>query len=97
VRIADNVTDLIGNTPLVRIDALNAGGGAMIAAKLEFCNPAKSVKDRIAVAMIDAAQQSGHIKPDTVVLDRRGATPGSVSRRSARRAASVARSRCPKR
>jgi len=69
MRIADTVTDLIGNTPLVRINALNAGGGATIAAKLEFYNPAKSVKDRIAVSMIDAAQTSGRIKPDTIVLE----------------------------
>jgi len=69
MRIAASVTDLIGNTPLVRINALNAGGGATIAAKLEFYNPAKSVKDRIAVAMIDAAQKAGKIKPDTIVLE----------------------------
>jgi cysteine synthase len=69
MRIADTVIDLIGNTPLVRINALNAGGGATIAAKLEFYNPAKSVKDRIAVAMIDAAQKAGRIGPDTVVLE----------------------------
>jgi cysteine synthase len=69
MRIAASVTDLIGNTPLVRINALNAGGGATIAAKLEFYNPAKSVKDRIAVAMIDAAQKAGKLKPDTIVLE----------------------------
>ncbi len=69
MRIADTVTDLIGNTPLVRINALNRGGGATIAAKLEFYNPAKSVKDRIAVAMIDAAQKAGRIGPDTIVLE----------------------------
>ncbi|MEP7181804.1 MAG: cysteine synthase A [Betaproteobacteria bacterium] len=69
MRIAASVTDLIGNTPLVRINALNAGGGATIAAKLEFYNPAKSVKDRIAVAMIDAAQKAGKIKPDTIILE----------------------------
>ena len=68
MRIADDVTSLIGNTPLVRINAFNADGGATIAAKLEFYNPAKSVKDRIAVAMIDVAQKAGRIKPDTIVL-----------------------------
>jgi cysteine synthase len=69
MRIAASVTDLIGNTPLVRINALNAAGGATIAAKLEFYNPAHSVKDRIALSMIDAAQAAGKIKPDTIVLE----------------------------
>ncbi len=69
MRIASDVTELIGNTPLVRINKLGAGLGATIVAKLEFYNPAKSVKDRIAVAMIDAAQKAGKIGPDTVVLE----------------------------
>ncbi len=69
MRIAASVTDLIGNTPLVRINALNAGGGATIAAKLEFYSPAHSVKDRIGLSMIDAAQAAGKIKPETVVLE----------------------------
>jgi cysteine synthase A len=69
MRIAESVTDLVGNTPLVRINALNAGGGATVAAKLEFYNPGKSVKDRIGVSMIDAAQKSGRIKSDTIVLE----------------------------
>jgi len=69
MRIASDITELIGNTPLVRINKLGAGLGATIVAKLEFYNPAKSVKDRIAVAMIDAAQKAGKIGPDTVVLE----------------------------
>jgi cysteine synthase len=69
MRIASDVTELIGNTPLVRINRLAAGLGATLVAKLEFYNPAKSVKDRIAVAMIDAAQKSGRIGPDTIVLE----------------------------
>ena len=69
MRIASDVTELIGNTPLVRINKLGACLGATIVAKLEFYNPAKSVKDRIAVAMIDAAQKAGKIGPDTVVLE----------------------------
>ncbi|MRR51011.1 MAG: cysteine synthase A [Rhodocyclaceae bacterium] len=67
--IAKNVTELIGNTPLVRLNRLAAGIDGTIALKLEFFNPAHSVKDRIAVAMIDAAQQAGKIGPDTVVLE----------------------------
>jgi cysteine synthase A len=69
MRIANSVTDLIGNTPLVRINRLADGCAATVVAKLEFQNPAHSVKDRIAVAMIDAAQAAGKIAPDTVVLE----------------------------
>ena len=67
--IANSVTDLIGNTPLVRINRLNAGSEATIAAKLEFFNPANSVKDRIGEAMITAAEKTGQIKPDTILVE----------------------------
>ncbi len=67
--IANDVTQLIGNTPLVRVRRLTAGAGADVVAKLEFYNPAHSVKDRIGVAMIDAAEQAGRIKPDTIILE----------------------------
>ena len=67
--IAKNVTELIGNTPLVRINRLTAGAGAEVAAKLEFFNPAHSVKDRIGAAMIDAAEQAGLIKADTIIVE----------------------------
>jgi cysteine synthase len=69
VKIADNVTALIGNTPLVKLNRLAAGCEATIALKLEFYNPAHSVKDRIAVAMIDAAEKAGQIGPDTIILE----------------------------
>lgn len=67
--IANNVTELIGNTPLVRINRLSAGAGATIAAKLEFFNPAHSVKDRIGEAMIAAAEKAGLIKSDTILVE----------------------------
>ncbi|MEI7431383.1 MAG: cysteine synthase A [Betaproteobacteria bacterium] len=67
--IANSVTDLIGNTPLVRINRLNEGAGATIVAKLEFFNPAHSVKDRIGEAMISAAEKAGLIKPDTILVE----------------------------
>jgi cysteine synthase A len=67
--IANNVTDLIGNTPLVRINRLAQGCAAEVVAKLEFQNPAHSVKDRIALSMIEAAETAGKIKPDTIVLE----------------------------
>ena len=69
MNIAQNVTELIGNTPLVRINRLNAGSEATIAAKLEFFNPANSVKDRIGEAMITAAEKAGQIKPDTILVE----------------------------
>ncbi len=67
--IADNVTQLIGNTPLVRLNRVTEGAAADVVAKLEFFNPGNSVKDRIGVAMIDAAEQAGLIKPDTIILE----------------------------
>lgn len=69
MRIANNTADLIGNTPLVRLNRVAAGIDATIACKLEYFNPAHSVKDRIAVAMVDALAAEGRIKPDTVVLE----------------------------
>jgi cysteine synthase A len=68
-KIAADVTELIGNTPLVRINRLTAGAEAELLAKLEFTNPGGSVKDRIALSMIDAAEADGSIGPDTVILE----------------------------
>jgi cysteine synthase A len=69
MNIANDVTELIGNTPLVRINRMAAGASATILAKLEFYNPAHSVKDRIGLAMIEAAEKAGLIKPDTIILE----------------------------
>ena len=73
MKIANNVAELIGNTPLVRLNRLNSGTGfenaGTIALKLEFFNPAHSVKDRIAVSMLDAAERAGMLKPDSIVLE----------------------------
>ena len=69
MRIAHDVTELVGNTPLVRIRKLTDGAQADVVAKLEFYSPAHSVKDRIGVAMIDAAEKAGRIKPDTIILE----------------------------
>ncbi len=69
MKIANNVTELVGNTPLVRINRLTEGSVAEIVAKLEFYNPAHSVKDRIGVSMIEAAEKAGKIKPDTIILE----------------------------
>ncbi|WP_144209321.1 cysteine synthase A [Mycobacterium tilburgii] len=67
--IAENITQLIGNTPLVRLNRVTDGAGADVVAKLEFFNPAASVKDRLGVALIDAAEEAGLIKPDTTILE----------------------------
>ena len=69
MRIAEDVTELIGDTPLVRIRNLTKGAFGSVVAKLEFFNPAHSVKDRIGLSMIDAAEQAGKIKADTIILE----------------------------
>ncbi|MBU1362665.1 MAG: cysteine synthase A [Gammaproteobacteria bacterium] len=69
MKIANDVTELVGNTPLVKLNRVTAGCAATVLGKLEFFNPGSSVKDRIAVAMLDAAQAAGKIGPDTVVLE----------------------------
>ena len=75
VKIYDDVTKLIGNTPLVRLNKLTAGLNATIAVKLEFYNPASSVKDRIGVAIIDAAERSGELPPGGTIVE---ATSGNT-------------------
>ncbi|HSV30435.1 MAG TPA: cysteine synthase A [Atribacteraceae bacterium] len=68
-RIYDDITDTIGNTPLVRINHLTAGCEASVVAKLESFNPLNSVKDRIGYAMIEAAEKTGRIKRNTVIIE----------------------------
>lgn len=68
-RIANDITELTGGTPLVRLRRITDGAVAEVVAKLESFNPAGSVKDRIGVAMIDAAEQAGLINPDTIILE----------------------------
>ena len=73
--IYSDVTELIGRTPLVRLNRLTEGLGAQVVAKLEFYNPANSVKDRIGVAIIDAAERSGELKPGGTIVE---ATSGNT-------------------
>jgi cysteine synthase A len=74
-RIYDDATQLVGNTPLVRINKLTEGIGATVVGKLEFYNPANSVKDRIGVAIVDAAEASGELKPGGTIVE---ATSGNT-------------------
>lgn len=69
MKIASNVTDLIGNTPLVRLNKVTAGMKADVVAKLEFFNPAHSVKDRIGFAMIDSAEKAGLLTKDKIIVE----------------------------
>lgn len=74
-RIYDNVSELVGRTPLVRLNRLTEGLSAQVVAKLEFYNPANSVKDRIGAAIIDAAELSGELKPGGTIVE---ATSGNT-------------------
>lgn len=74
-RIYANVSELVGRTPLVRLNRLTEGMGAQVAAKLEFYNPANSVKDRIGVAIIDAAERTGELQPGGTIVE---ATSGNT-------------------
>lgn len=69
MRIYDDLTKTVGNTPLVRFNRLTEGLDATVVAKLESFNPLSSVKDRIGVSMIDAAERAGHIREETVILE----------------------------
>ncbi|BBX87084.1 cysteine synthase A [Mycolicibacterium aubagnense] len=74
-KIYANVTELVGRTPLVRLNRLTEDAGAEVVAKLEFYNPANSVKDRIGVAIVDAAEKSGELKPGGTIVE---ATSGNT-------------------
>ncbi len=75
MNIAKNITDLIGNTPLVELNRLAEGLPGRVVAKLEFFNPGSSVKDRIAEAMIEAAEKEGKINKNTTIVE---ATSGNT-------------------
>ena len=74
-RIYNNITEVFGNTPLVRLNKVTAGLGATVLAKLEFYNPSSSVKDRLGVAIVDAAEKSGELKPGGTIVE---ATSGNT-------------------
>ena len=69
MKIYNNITELIGNTPLVRLNRINQGSAAEVVLKLEYFNPAHSVKDRIGVAMINAAEDQGLLTPESIIVE----------------------------
>lgn len=75
MKIYNDITEVFGNTPLVRINRITDGAKANVLAKLEFYNPTSTVKDRIGIAMIDAAEKSGQLKPGGTIVE---ATSGNT-------------------
>ncbi|MDL9938439.1 cystathionine beta-synthase [Gordonia sp. ABSL1-1] len=69
MRIANHVIDLVGNTPLVKLNSVTTPGSGLVAAKVEYLNPGGSSKDRIAVKMVDAAEASGELKPGGTIVE----------------------------
>ncbi|MCK5595074.1 cysteine synthase family protein, partial [bacterium] len=76
LKIADNITKLVGNTPLVKLNKITQGAYAAIAAKLESFNPLSSVKDRIGVAMIEDGESRGLIKDGTTIIESTSGNTG---------------------
>ena len=75
MRVEKSVAGLVGHSPMVQLNRVMDGAGATVVAKLEYCNPAKSVKDRIGLSMVEAAERDGKIGPDTVLVE---ATSGNT-------------------
>ncbi|MEI6747469.1 MAG: pyridoxal-phosphate dependent enzyme, partial [Methylococcaceae bacterium] len=68
MKVYNNITEVVGNTPLVRINRITDGAAGNVFAKLEFYNPSASVKDRIGIAMVDAAELSGELKAGGTIV-----------------------------
>ena len=75
MRVEKSVVGLVGHSPMVQLNRVMDGAGATVVAKLEYCNPAKSVKDRIGLSMVEAAERDGKIGPDTILVE---ATSGNT-------------------
>ena len=75
MKVYQNITEVFGNTPLVRLNRITDGSSANVFAKLEFYNPTSTVKDRIGIAMVDAAEKSGQLKPGGTIVE---ATSGNT-------------------
>ena len=79
-KVYNNISETIGNTPLVKLNSLTDENSADVYVKLEFMNPGSSVKDRIALAMIEAAEKAGHLTKDTTIVEPTSGTRESVLR-----------------
>jgi Cysteine synthase len=75
MKLYNSITEVFGNTPLVRLNKITDGGAANVYAKLEFYNPSSSVKDRLGIAMVNAAEESGDLKPGGTLIE---ATSGNT-------------------
>lgn len=75
MKVYKNITEVFGNTPLVQLNRITDGAKARVFAKLEFYNPTSTVKDRIGIAMVDAAEKSGQLKPGGTIVE---ATSGNT-------------------
>jgi cysteine synthase A len=94
MNVADDVTDTIGGTPLVRLDSFAED----LYGKVESCNPAGSVKDRIGVAMLDRAERRGAVEPGGTVVEATGGNTGiGLAMAATARAGTTSCSRCPSR
>ena len=77
MKYAENIADLVGNTPLVKLNTVTDGIACTVLAKVEYVNPGGSVKDRIAVRMIDAAEAAGELKPGGTIVEPTSGNTGS--------------------
>jgi cysteine synthase A len=75
MKLYNNITEVVGNTPLVRLNRITDGAAGNVYAKLEFYNPTSSVKDRIGISMVDAAEKSGQLKAGGIIVE---ATSGNT-------------------
>ncbi|MBT5431597.1 MAG: pyridoxal-phosphate dependent enzyme, partial [Micrococcales bacterium] len=75
MRVYQNITEVFGNTPLVQLNKITDGAAATVLAKLEFYNPSSSVKDRLGIAMVNAAEKSGELAPGGTIIE---ATSGNT-------------------
>lgn len=75
MKVYSNITEIVGNTPLVKINRITDGAAGEVYAKLEFYNPTSTIKDRIGIAMVDAAEASGQLKPGGTIIE---ATSGNT-------------------
>ncbi|HEY4830174.1 MAG TPA: pyridoxal-phosphate dependent enzyme, partial [Solirubrobacteraceae bacterium] len=75
--LKDSILDTIGDTPLVRLSRIGAGLKPRLAAKLEVFNPGGSIKDRVAVALIEAAEREGHLRPGGTIVEPTSGNTGT--------------------